>query len=360
MPGLATRRAAWELATGILAVLLFSVGIFVRHTIAARAPADPSSGPQPEAEAAGNPIATTWTLAAPDDNASLRSALEAAGISLTEGINVFAAVVVAGSDGYLSRQYEAGGGARADDFWPASSIKVLAAVGALEFLAGLGFTGSAAVAFDDGDAWTVRDLYDAAIIESSNEAYDRLVQIAGVDWLNTEFLTSENGLAATVIQKSYIDLGILSSPGMTISEGDRSLDLPARLPGGDLGVPEEGNRSDLFELTESVARLGFGDHLPEDRRFGIDPSDRAALAEALLQAEGFLRPGAAAVLGDDVLVYEKPGHVEGAHCVSVGYIRTPGHPESFMLGVSTPDDGPECSTLAAIASAALGFLTTRL
>ncbi len=36
-----------------------------------------------------------------------------------------------------------------------------------------------------GESFTVADVYHAAISESSNEAYDTLVRIAGLDWLNT-------------------------------------------------------------------------------------------------------------------------------------------------------------------------------
>src|SRR5829696_8739295 len=57
---------------------------------------------------------------------SLDSALEAGGYEIPEDANVYAVRVVEGPEGRIYEQYEAGGGALNADFWPASSIKVLA------------------------------------------------------------------------------------------------------------------------------------------------------------------------------------------------------------------------------------------
>ena len=350
-------RTIAALTAGALAVAVFSVGIFAGQTVADRRPDTPAAG---ALTVGGRHTADRGLdLSGPVDPASLDAALAAAGVTLPEGTNVYAAVVHDDAGDFHYDQFEAGGGAEADAFWPASSVKVLAAVGALEFLADLGFTGAATVAFDDGDSWTVRDLYQAAIAASSNEAYDRLVQIAGVDWLNSEFLTPENGFPSSVIQKSYVDLGPVVSPALTVTEGDRSVDVPERIPEADLGVPDDGNRSDLLEMTESVARIGLDAQLPDDERFAIDPSDITDLRASLLEADGFLRPGIVGALGPDVQVYDKPGYVVGADCVDVAFIDTADPSRSFLLGVSTPDDGADCSTLADVAQATLDFLAAK-
>ena len=357
MRGSPAARSMFAWAAGAFAVVVFSVGLFAGQTVADGRPHDlPAAaltvgGPRPSSRG--------LDLGGTVDGARLGAALDTAGIMLPEGTNVYAAVVHGDAGDLRYDQFQSGGGADADGFWPASSVKVLAAVGALEFLADLGFTGAATVAFDDGDSWTVRDLYDAAIAESSNDAYDRLVQIAGVDWLNTEFLTPENGFPLSVIQKSYVDLGPVVSPALTISEGDRSVDVPERMPEQDFGVPDDGNRSDLLEMAESVARIGMDAQLPDDERFGIGPSDISHLRQSLLEADGFLRPGIVAALGPDVQVYDKPGYVVGADCVDVAFIDTADPGRSFLLGVSTPDDGQDCSTLAAVAQATLDFLVNQ-
>ncbi len=289
---------------------------------------------------------------------TLSAALLAGGVVLPPRGNVYAAVVEEGPGGPRYVEFEAGGGASATDFWPASSLKLLAAAGALEFLHRLGFSGQASVTFDDGAEWQVRELYDAAVEDSDNEAYDRLVSIAGVDWLNQEFLTSENGFPLTVIQKAYGSLGQVRSDPMTIREAQREIELPSRPASSDYGVPDDGNRSNLREMTDSVRRVVLHDALPFGDRFAIDDDDVAGLRSGLLAAEGFIEPGAVAVLGRDLLVYDKPGYVLGADCVDVAYVRDrDGH--AFLLGVSAPDDGLECATLTTVARSTLEFLLQR-
>jgi heme A synthase len=120
---------------------------------------------------------------------SLDAALVAAGYRVPPGANVYAAKVTKTAGGVAYDDYQAGGGALAPNFWPASSIKVLAAVGALEFVGRQGFTGAATVRFGGGPPRTIKSIYEGAIRVSSNADYDLLVEIAGVDWLNSEFLT---------------------------------------------------------------------------------------------------------------------------------------------------------------------------
>jgi hypothetical protein len=285
----------------------------------------------------------------------LPAALRSAGVVLPPGANVYAAAVEDGPHGPRYVEFEAGGGAAATDFWPASSIKLLAAVGALEFLHPLGFTGSASVTFADGAEWYVHELYEAAVQYSDNEAYDRLVEIAGVEWLNDQFLTAEKSFPVTVIQKAYVDVGAVVSDPLIVHQDDRVIELPSRSTENDYGVPDAGNRSNLRELTDSVRRVLLHDELGVGERFAIDRTDVGHLQSQLLAAEGFIEPGAVAALGRDVLVYEKPGYVVGAACVDAAYIEELDG-RAFLLGVSAPDDGQECSTLTTVARYALEFL----
>ncbi|HVF14747.1 MAG TPA: serine hydrolase, partial [Acidimicrobiales bacterium] len=251
--------------------------------------------------------------------------------------------------------YEAGGGALATDFWPASTVKVLAAVGALEYLHGLGFSGAATVTMGD-EIFAVADVYRAAITESDNAAYDRLVRIAGVDWLNTVFLTAANGFAESVIQRSYSGMDVRLSPTMTITEGVRSRVVPERQAGGTYACPDDGNCSNLLELTDSVRRVVLDAEIPDAERFDLVPSDVAALADALLDAESFVGLAATRVLGHDAVVFAKPGYVPGNACVDAAVIADTGTGRRYVLGITTPDDGPTCPDLVEIAAATLGFL----
>ena len=84
-----------------------------------------------------------------------------------------------------------------------------------------------------------------------------LVQVAGIDRLNTAFLSPLNGFPDTVVQRSYSGIDIRSSPAMTISEGNRSRFVPERTSATDYDCPDDGNCSNLAELTHSVEDRTF-------------------------------------------------------------------------------------------------------
>ena len=269
------------------------------------------------------------------------------GVTVPEGANVFAARIVDGGSSPAYLLYEAGGGAFANGFFPASSIKVLAAVGALELAASHGLTGGATV---DG-AYALSEFYDGAIRYSSNEDYDDLVRFAGVGWLNREFLPSR-GYRATTIQEGYADLdGVTASPSVHLAEGDLEVDIPERYGEDDYGCGGA-NCSNLFELVDSVRRVVLHDELPVEERFAIAPADVAGLQDALLGAESWIGPGVAAALGPDAVVYSKPGWTSGYDCVDVGVVVDGETGDRYLVGVSAPDDG-ECAMLAPMATEVL-------
>ena len=304
----------------------------------------------------GLPAARAAPFPGSVDRIRLGAALAASGVRLPPGSNVYAVVLDREAPGGRFEVFEAGGGSKAVDFWPASSVKLLAAVGALAFLKTMGFTGAATVTYASGGTVSVRSLYRAAVEESSNDAYDTLVEIAGVDWLNTTFLAPERGFPETVIQRSYTFAGVISSPAMTIREGGRETELPARSTSGGFGVPESGNRSNLHELAESVRRVVLHGALPPQERFAIEALDALDLEHALLAAEGFIDSAAPRALDSRVLVYDKPGYFPGDDCVDVAYVDDLVRDQAFLLGVSTPDDGPLCPALTDVARGTLAFL----
>ncbi len=301
----------------------------------------------PEADAAlvstpaPAPVDLAISAATPGiDHSELPAALAAAGVELPDGAGVYAVRL----DDQAA--FDAGAGAAYDGFWPASSVKLLAAVGALGYLGELGFTGNARIAMA-GDTFTVADVYTAAIADSSNEAYDLLVQIAGVDWLNEVFLTEANGFPDTVIQRSYTGWGVDVSPAMTIVEDGRRHEVAARRAMDTYDCPETGNCSTLLELAESVRRVT----LDAADRFDVAEADLAGLSDALLATEGFVEPAVAELLGDGVPVFNKPGYVPGADCVDVALVA-----DRYLLAVTTPEDGPLCPTLVEVVVATVKFL----
>ncbi len=286
---------------------------------------------------------------------SLDSALAAAGYRMPHGASVYAAKVTRDAGGLSYDDYQAGGGALVTNFWPASSIKVLAALGALDFLQSLGFTGAATIAFDDGlPSQTLRSIYEPAIRESSNYDYDLLVRIAGLDRLNEEFLTARNGFPMTSISRSYGGLPFDESPAMVLEEGDKRAYVPLRKAQRE---PEcsNGNCSNLFEMAESVRRIVLHDQLPVDQRFALDPLDVKALAGALLKAEGFFPAAVTRALGSGAKIWSKPGDALELDCLDVAFIESRTG-RRFLVAASVPHSAGGCEALDRLARGVLELL----
>lgn len=312
-------------------------------------------GPAVPATAAVQPPAVAR---GPIDGATLTEALGRAGVRLGPGTGVYAAKVVESGGGVGYREYEAGVGATWTGFWPASSIKLLTAAGALQFIGRMGFTGAATVRFADGFEDQVRHIYDLAIRESDNEAHDRLLQIVGVDWLNNEFLTAANGFPDTVVQRPYSKVDARSSPAMTLTEGSSTTGVPARRTTTNHSCKGRGsgNCSTLLELSESVRRVVLDVELPPADRVELDPSDRSALTRALLRSDGFFEPGVTRALGPAAQVFSKFGWVKGLSCVDAALVEDGAAGERYLLAVVAPDDGGECAMVEILAEKVTAFL----
>jgi len=266
------------------------------------------------------------------------------GLSLPDGGKVLVTRIFAGGDAPAYAYYQAGGGGFTNDFFPASSIKLLAALGALDFAHSLGFTGDAVV---DG-GFSLHDYYDAALRWSSNEDYSALVRIAGVDRLNRQFLPA-HGFLATAIQEPYgPGEQVTFSPEMTLTEGAREMVVPERQGDPDYGC-DAGNCTTLFDMSEALRRVMLDAEEPAAERFDLSPADIAGLQDALGGAEGFLAPGVVDALGPDVSIFTKPGWVPGLNCVETAFIVDAATGRRFLVAVTAPDDGT-CDELSAMAA----------
>ena len=285
----------------------------------------------------------------------LEPALTAVGYRLPPGAAIYGAKITREGGGLAYDDFQAGGGALAANFWPASSVKVLAAVGALEFVGAQGFTGAATVRFGSGPPRTIRSIYDGAVRISSNPDYDLLVRLAGVEWLNNQFLTPARGFPATVIQKSYTAGGsVRSTPTVTLSEAGRTATIPARTAARDPGCAQV-NCSNLFEMSESVRRVVLHREIPEAERFRISEVDAAALTDALLGAEGWFEPAVARTLGPTARIYGKPGWVPANDCLDVALIEARG--QRYLLAGTVPERAGGCPALVNLAQNVLRVLT---
>jgi len=277
--------------------------------------------------------------------------LDNAGIDVPAGANVLAARIFEGGDSPAYAFFEAGGGAFSDRFYPASSIKLLAALGALDYARTLGFTGDALV---DG-GYSIRDTYDAALRWSSNEDYDELVRIAGVGRLNRLFLPA-HGYTRTAIQEPYGggDEQVAYSPEMTLSEKGHQVDVPERESYEDYGCGG-GNCTTLFDMEDAVRRVVLDAEIPAEERFALSPADLAGLQDALLGADSWIAPGVEEAFGPGAAIYSKPGYVPDLDCVETSVVVNPSNGHRFLLALSAPDDYG-CDALPAMARDILTLL----
>ena len=358
------RRAQLALAGAVAALLILAGGALAIRTSAAPGTLAFVGGRGGMAAAPNAPAAAA--VASPpvgprsmpfSDPTSIDAALMASmGYRFPPGANVYAARITKEGGGLVYEDFEGGGGALGRSFWPASSIKVLAAVGALEYLGQQGFTGAATVRFGNGAPRTIRSIYDGAIRISDNADYDVLVEIAGVDWLNKEFLTAARGFPRTVIQRSYTVGGNLrSTPAITLSEGDRTVTIPARSGKVDTDCAQ-GQCSDLFEMSESVRRVVLHNEIPKRERFRLAAADVTGLTAALLGAEGWFEPAVARVLGTGARIYGKPGQVPGRDCLDVTLIEGRDG-RRILLAATVPERAGGCPALVTLATNVLTYLT---
>ena len=142
---------------------------------------------------------------------------------------------------------------------------------------------------------------------------------------------------------------------MIFEESDRRTYVPARQAEREPECPT-GNCSNLFEMTESVRRIVFGDQLPPEQRFDLDPADVKALAGALLQAEGFLNDAVAGVLGSGAKIWSKPGDAAGQDCLDVTLVQSRTG-RRFLLAASVPHRSGGCEALGRLARGVLQLLS---
>ncbi|MCA1691078.1 MAG: class A beta-lactamase-related serine hydrolase [Actinobacteria bacterium] len=340
----------WMLAAGLLAVLLLSAttgggGATDEHAGAL------TVGPVPRPAVVETPPPAGRQV----DHLALPAALAAAGLDVGPGTGIYAARVKRVDGALRYDEFDAGAGAVDTNFWPASTVKLAVAVGTLEFLADLGFSGEVEVV-TEGQTFVVADLIQEAIRDSSNEAYDLLLQIVGVDWLNTHFFTAGNGLGNTVVQRSYAGWPVRWSPAMTFTQGDLTLELPEREATGTYACPNEGNCSTLLELSESIRRIVLADEIPRSERFAISHADTSRLRQALLETDGFIGAGAAAAVGQDARVFSKPGESPDDQCVDSALVA-PADGSRYLVSVFMPADGLDCATVTRVTQATLSFLS---
>jgi hypothetical protein len=254
------------------------------------------------------------------DHDSLASALRDGGYRFASNAEIYMAEVIPGVGQPALMMYDAGQGAFSQNFWPASSVKLLVAVAALEYIGTMGFAGDAEISGSWIGDRTVRSIYEPAIVHSDNRCYDLLVRIAGIDFINREFIP-RRGLDSATIGSDLSGLSILVSPSYVLTEWVPAEEISPSLPPSVKVLPVRhtvesrrasgyyrSNNIDLFDLAEVVRRVMLADEIAAEHRFGLEDEDIAGLSIALCAAKpAHYESGAARVYGEDAVVCGKSG-----------------------------------------------------
>mgnify|MGYP000911234836 CR=1 FL=1 len=210
-----------------------------------------------------------------------------------------------------------------DNWWPASMVKLYAAVAALEVLHAHKFSPKASITFhyEDGDVTqTITRLVRQAITPSNNAAFDRLVEIVGFDAMNQWFQIK--GIKDTVFLRSYTrrvvdettNLGTpRESSAYTVTEGSKTWKVPARI--GDDKVwhcPNQGNCTTLQSLAEILRRVMMHEQIPDNQRLNLGRTEirllRSALSGKRTRGLGVVNGLKAGFEPHQIKCFNKPGY----------------------------------------------------
>ena len=294
------------------------------------------------------------------DRTSLNQSFSSNGYTPPSGSYVMAAEILDGVNQPAFRfytWYDTGFTYSTGNFWPASTIKLTAAVGALRTLGDYGLSGAATVTFTDDDGsynGTVEGLYDPALRVSSNIAYNRLMLIAGFDEMNEDYLIEEEGLPHMVLQRRYTHpypgSNLRTSPSINYSEGGLSGTIPQRVGTSQHPeCPNEGNCTTLFEIMEVMRRVTLHDELTNEHQYPVESEDIQGIMSALLAANTTLQPGVSEALGDSVLIYNKTGFVPDNDRLDHGMILDDSTGNRYLIALSLPEPTTVAADLSDLA-----------
>lgn len=306
------------------------------------------------------PTAITWRnqVRRLVDEQALTQYFENAGGVPRYAVDIYAVAVKQRPGGLAYRYFDVNKGAFSQAFWPASTIKLIAALAALTQVQGWGFTGEA-IAKWSGFSDAVNDIAERAVRVSSNEDYDRTLQIAGNDYVNGEWLTEERGFPTTVLKASYARLGVINVPAFTLSEGDKVKNVPARAGTGNHTCESgKNNCTTLYELIEATRRLLLHDEVPADERFAINDGDRAQLVQASCRAvpSHFVGPSTQ-VFGEGTSACGKSGWVPDLDRLDQRMITAPSGLRYFLAS-AVPDSAASADELEQIAETTANFFAS--
>ena len=241
-----------------------------------------------------------------------------------------------------------------ENYWPASTVKLTAAVMALLKLSEFGANSQAIVSYTNPEGEyndTVEKLCQDAIIPSSNEAYNRLMEIAGFDEINNHYLREVFHFPKMVLQRRYArhnpNESLRDSPEIAYRDDKTNGIIPARHSSGTIRpeCPRESNCSTLAELAEVMFRVVLHDELSKERRLSLKQGDIRMLQDALKKAPSCIGDGVAAAMGPEAIIYNKGGKVFADDRLEIAVVSSPDKTERYLVALSMPYyDGVEKET----------------
>ena len=232
-----------------------------------------------------------------------------------------------------------------ENYWPASTVKLAAAVMALLKLNSYGVNHQTVVSFTDLEGSynnTVEKLCRDAIIPSNNRAYNRLMEIAGFDEINDYYLPNVFHFPKMVLQRRYVrqhpNDSLRDSPEISYTNGSKSGVIPERHSSGKMRpqCPRESNCTTLAELGEVMFRVVLHEELPKNRRLALPQEDIDMLRDALRKAPSCIGDGVAAAMGSDAIVYNKGGKVTADDRLEIAIVSSPDKQERYLIALSMP------------------------
>lgn len=217
-------------------------------------------------------------------------------------------------------------------YWPASTIKLWASLGALMRLKQAGLSSQSVLQFSDA-LGTFRGNAAALYKPMGNVEYDRLLRIAGLDKLNNQFRV-KLGLQHTILRRGYGGTGRMSrSPEIRTLDQGRPGRLRATRSRTNWPTCRR-NCTSLFELQEMLKRLVLHQEFPKAQRLPLSSSDASKLARSLRSQWKWVKPAITRVLGQNAIIYNKAGSVPGNHLLDNAVILS--QKGRYLLTVASP------------------------
>lgn len=214
-----------------------------------------------------------------------------------------------------------GTGRHISNWWPASTVKLFAAVAAMETWRrqGVPITAKARYLYADHPVTvTLRDVLWLAIQQSNNRAFDQLFEYVGFDAMHRWFQDPRVGLTDTVMLRSYGKKHINPDTGKGTSrlspkivvQSQPPLVMRARRGRLNRTCPDQGNCTTLYDLASAMWRVMLHERLPNAERFHLRARDLTVLRRAMFKARDYriARHMEAAFDPIEVQVWHKPGY----------------------------------------------------